>query len=73
MEEFVGGAAPDASEAADDVVVLEIFDHAFFPPFSNGVAELQFDDGLGHGADGDEEGGDSDHDEEGIEDAAGVR
>ena len=53
-------------------MILEIVDHAFVPPLANGVAELEFDDGLGHGADGDEDGGDSEDDEEGIEDASGV-
>ena len=72
VAEFDGGAAADATESADDVVVFEVVDHAFFPPLANGVAEFQFDDGLGHGADGDEDGGDSEHDQEGIEHAAGV-
>ena len=71
--QFAGGAAADAAESADDVVILEIVDHAFFPPLADRVAELEFDDGLGHGADGDEEGGDSEDDQEGIEDASGVR
>src|SRR5262249_44316769 len=52
MTQFASGAAADAAESADDVVVFKIVDHAFFPSFSNGVAELEFDDGLSHGADG---------------------
>ena len=71
--QFAGGAAADAAEAANDVVILQIVDHAFFPPLADGVAELEFDDGLGHGADGDEDGGDAEDDEEGIEDASGAR
>ena len=55
MLQFAGGAAADAAVAADDVVILELVDHAFVPPLADRVAELEFDDGLGHGADGDEE------------------
>ncbi len=73
MLQFGGGAATDASIAADDEVVLEFFDHAFVPPLPDDVAELQFDNALGHGADGDEDGADAEDDEEGIEDPAGVR
>jgi len=72
VAQFAGGAAADSSKSADDVVILEIVDHAFFPSLANGVAELQLDDGLGHGADGDEDRGDSEDDEKGIEDAPGV-
>ena len=70
--QFGGGAAAHASVAADDVVILQLVDHAFIPPLADGVAEFELDDGLGHGADGDEDGGDAEDDEEGIEDAAGV-
>src|ERR1035441_7599561 len=42
------GAAADASESADNVVIFELVDHAFIPPLADGVAELEFDDGLGH-------------------------
>ena len=72
VAEFAGGAAADASKSADDVVVLEIVDHAFLPSLADGVAEFELDDGLGHGADGDEDGGDAEDDEKGIEDASGV-
>jgi hypothetical protein len=66
------GPAADASESADDEVILELVDHMFVPPLANGFAELQLDDGLGHGADRDEDGGDPEKDEEGIENAAGA-
>src|SRR5262245_54967243 len=36
--QFAGGAAPDASETADDVMILELVDHAFGPPFADHVA-----------------------------------
>src|SRR6185369_293067 len=68
-----GGAASDASEATDDEVILELVDHAFVPPLADDVAELQLDDGLGHGADGDEDGGNSEEDEECVEHAPGMR
>ena len=70
--QFRGGAASHAPEAADDVVILELVDHAFVPPLADGFAEFPFDDGLGHGADGDEDGGHAEDDEEAIEDATGV-
>src|ERR1039458_846515 len=72
VREFARGAAADASESVDNVVIFELVDHAFIPPLADGVAELEFDDGLGHGADGDEDRGDSEGDQEGIEDAPGV-
>ena len=53
-------------------MIFQIVDHAFVPPLADGVAEFELDDGLGHGADGDEDGGDAEDDEKGIEDASGV-
>jgi hypothetical protein len=70
--QFGGGAASHAPVATDDVVIFQFVDHAFVPPPVDGVAQFEFDDGLGHGADGDEDSGDAEHDEEGVEDARGV-
>ena len=70
VSQFRGRAASHAPIAADDEMILEFVDHAFVPPLADGVAEFPFDDGLSHGAHGDEEGSDAEENQEGIEDPA---
>ncbi len=73
MLQFGGGAAADSPESTDDVVVFQLLDHTFVPPTAEDIAELAFDDGLGHCADSDENGGDAEEDQDRVEDAARAR
>jgi len=73
MAQFLSGAAPHAPVAADDEVIFQLLDHAFAPPPVENIAEFQFDDGLGHGPDGDENGGNAEENEERVEHPPGMR
>jgi hypothetical protein len=49
---FITGVAADAAKTADDEMVVQVFDHVFFPAVAGGILQLEFNDSLGHGADG---------------------
>ena len=68
--QFSGRAAAHAAESTNNVVIFQIVDHAFIAPFPDGFPEFQFDDGLGHDADGDENSRDPESEQKGVENAA---
>jgi hypothetical protein len=69
--QFRGCAAPHASIAANNKVVSQFLDHTLCAPLLQGIAELQFDDRLRHGANAHEDRRDADKDQERVEDPAG--
>ena len=50
--QLIRRAAPHPAEAADDEVAFQFFDHFLDPPLSEKLIQLQLDDGLRHGSDG---------------------
>src|ERR1051326_3559392 len=66
------GVAPDASEATNNEMVLQLVDHAFGPAFIERIPQLHIDDSLRDGADGQKHCDDTEKNQEGVENPAGV-
>src|ERR1700757_272742 len=53
-------------------MVLQVFDHAFFPAFAVTILQLDLNDSLSHSAHGQEHGGDSEENQKRIKDSPGM-
>ena len=70
--QFLGRAAAHAAESANNEMILQFVDHAFIPPLVEDLSEFHLDDALRHGADSDEDDGDTEGDQECVEHAPAV-